>query len=196
MNKIYQRLAGYNLSQVLIAGFVATFLFWFMIFDDGSSVAVQNSNLDTEISKEEAKKKETDSMLKEEARMKEAVGALSQQYIEISRRLPTSLSSIDLNRQIDSFARNSGASIKSRKPLATLKDELVDRIPVEISLEGTYGELAQFVYLVAASERTAAIQSFSLTHLDKANRLKLEGVIVGYQLASEKPKSTDAGVKR
>lgn len=194
MNKIFFRLISFNLAQVLGMGAVATGLFYFLVYDDGAAVVTQNMNLDAEIVKEETKKKETDSMLKEEARMKDAVGILSQQYVEISRRLPTSLSSIDLNRQIDSFARNSGASIKSRKPLATVKDELVDRIPVEVTLEGSYAELAQFVYLVAASERTAAIQSFILAPVEKSNRLKFDGVIVGYQLAAEKPK--DAGVKK
>ncbi len=47
--------------------------------------------------------------------MQEKVGQLSQKYEEISRRLPSVLFSIDINKAIDDFARNAGVSVKSKK---------------------------------------------------------------------------------
>lgn len=186
MNKVYQRLVGFTMVQVAIAGLLLTAFYYFTSFDDGSSLRSEVERLDTETAQEEAKKKDTDATLKEEARMKDMIGQLSQQYVEVSRRLPTSLSSIELNRHIDSFARNSGASIKARKPLANTRDEIVEQVPVQVNLEGSYAELAQFVYQVSISEQVTGIQAFTLVPVEKSSRLRFEGTVTGYQLTPEK----------
>lgn len=186
MNKILERLVKLTNMQVALIGMGFTAFFYFTSFDDGSALRAAVAALDSQISQEETKKKDTDATLKEEARMKDMVGQLSQQYLEVSRRLPTSLSSIELNRHIDAFARNSGASIKARKPMSNIHDEIVEQIPVQISLEGSYAELAQFIYQVAISEQVTGIQSFTLAPMEKSTRLRFEGTVSGYQLSPEK----------
>jgi type IV pilus assembly protein PilO len=185
MNKLFQKLNAYSLQQILVFGIVAGLIYYFLLFDDGASYSNQIAQFNREIAAEEEKKKDTDANVKEEARIKESVGQLSRQYQEISRQLPTSLSSIDINRGIDAFARNAGVSIKARKPLANVQQAIVDQIPIQVSLEGTFSQLAQFVYLVSGSERATAVSYFKMEPISPRNtRLRFEGVVTGYQLSS------------
>src|SRR5262245_18625536 len=136
MNKVFQILIRYTVQQTMVFGLVVALIFYFMAYDDGSTYIEETKRIQAEIQTKEARKMDTDATLKEEARMKEAVGLLSMQYQEISRRLPTNLTSIELNRNIDAFARNSSVSIKSRRPLSLVNKEIVDEVPVEVTLEG------------------------------------------------------------
>lgn len=188
MNKFFARLVNFSLQQILVFGVVAGLAYYFLIFDDGGGFRGDIASLRTELNKQEEKKKETDAALREEARMKETIVQLSQKYQEIARRLPMNLSSIELNRNIDAFARNSGASIKARKPMPAQEREIVTEVPIQVTLEGSFADLAQFVQLVSSSERVATVRNFVMTPLDnRGSRLKFEGRVVGYQLGEEKP---------
>lgn len=193
MTKIFQTLVNYSLQQVLVFGMVAGLAFYFLAFDDGAAYVAEIASAKNDIQKEEEHRKDTEATLKEVERMKESVGTLSKQYQEISRRLPTNLTSIELNRNIDAFARNSGVSIKARKPLSVISREIVDEIPVQVTLEGGYGDLGQFIYLVSAAERATSVRTFSLAPLDpRSTRLRLEGTVIGYQLSTAPPKNAPA----
>lgn len=191
MNKLFQGLVNYAFPQVLVFGIVAGMIYYFTAYNDGSVLKAEIADLDAQIAAEEAKKKDTEANLKEEARMKESISLLGQQYLEVTKRLPTSLSSIDINRHIDTFARNSGVSIKARRPAQNIRREIVEEVPVSIQIEGSYSEIAGFLFLVASSQRATSMKSFSLSPIEtRGGRLRLDGTVVGYQLSepSQNPK--------
>ena len=162
------------------------------MYDDGSAIEGQISGITQQLTAEEEKKKDTDATLKQVREMQEKIGRLSQQYQEVSRRLPGVLYSIDINKSIDGFARTANVDVKSKKPGENIKREVVEEVPVDISLEGTYGQLAQFVYLVASSERLARVKNIVITEPENdisGKKLKFEGQVVGYKLAPEKEKT-------
>lgn len=197
MNKLFEKLLTYTTQQLLAFGVVIGIFYYFTLFNDGTNEKIRLSQLDTELQEQEAKKVETDKVLAEERRMKEAIGVLSQQYQDLSRRIPKKLDSIELNRNIDSFARNSGVSIKSRRPEGLQQKEIVEEVPVAISLEGNFGELASFVYLVSSSERLSSMRNFVIAASEdrRSARLRLDGTVVGYQLfeSKEAPQSPESG---
>lgn len=194
MNKIFDTLAVQTIGKILMIGLALTGLYWNFIYDDGSAVDAQIATVNQQLQEEENKKKDTDATLKQVQEMQEKVGQLSQKYQEISRRLPAVLFSIDINKAIDDFARNAGVSVKSKKPGENVKKEVVEEVPVEVSLEGSYAELAQFTFLVSTAERMARVQNIVLTESEPGSkRLKFEGQVVGYKLAPEekKPAATE-----
>lgn len=193
MNKVFAKLNLYSMVQILSFSVVLSMIFYFTMYDDGHQVRSEIATLAQQLNEESVKKAETEKALAEEARMKESVVLLSQQYQELSRRIPTSLTSIELNRNVDAFARNAGVSIKSRKPLEIKKGQIVEEVPIEVSLQGSFAELAQFVYVVASSERVTALRSFSFSPIEKSTQLKFEGVVVGYQIAPEPPPTNPEG---
>lgn len=186
MNKIYEKLASMKMSQVLGVGIVAAVFYFFMAYDDGASIKAQMIALNKQIEQELVKKQDTEATLKQETLMKENISKLNQQYIEVSKRLPSTLFSIDINRAIDTFARTASVDVKTKKPGTPVKTEVIDEIPVEVSLEGDYSELAQFVYFVSTAEKLTRVKSFVISKDDKKGsvKLKFEGQVVGYKLGT------------
>ena len=122
--------------------------------------------------------------------MQEKIGRLSSQYQDISRRLPAALFSIDINKAIDAFAKNSGVNVKEKKPGATVRREVVEEVPVDVVLEGTFGDLAQFIYQVSSAEKMSRVKNITISDPGQGlKRLRFEGQVVGYKLAPEKPKT-------
>lgn len=194
MNKFFETLAGLDIPKVLVIGLVLTGLYWSALYDDGSSVDAQLLQVNQQLQAEEEKKKDTDATLKQVKEMQEKVGQLSQKYQEISRRLPSVLFSIDINKAIDDFARNAGVNVKAKRPGENLKKEVVEEVPVEVTLEGTFAELAQFTFLVSSAERMARVKFVTITEPDlSSKKLKFEGQVVGYKLAPEEKKKTEQG---
>lgn len=194
MNKLFDTLAVQTIGKILVIGLALTGLYWNFIYDDGSAVDAQIATVNQQLQEEENKKKDTDATLKQVQEMQEKVGQLSQKYQEISRRLPAVLFSIDINKAIDDFARNAGVSVKSKKPGENVKKEVVEEVPVEVSLEGSYAELAQFTFLVSTAERMARVQNIVVTEAEPGSKkLKFDGQVVGYKLAPEekKPATTE-----
>ncbi|WP_374001370.1 type 4a pilus biogenesis protein PilO [Bdellovibrio bacteriovorus] len=193
MNKIFDTLAVQTIGKILMIGLALTGLYWNFIYDDGSAVDAQIATVNQQLQEEENKKKDTDATLKQVQEMQEKVGQLSQKYQEISRRLPAVLFSIDINKAIDDFARNAGVSVKSKKPGENVKKEVVEEVPVEVSLEGSYAELAQFTFLVSTAERMARVQNIVVSESEPGSKkLKFEGQVVGYKLAPEEKKPAAA----
>lgn len=187
MNKFFETLAAQQIGKILMMGLGLTAFYWYAVYNDGSAIDAQVGQLTQQLQVEENKKKDTDATLKQVQEMQEKVGQLSQKYQEISRRLPSSLFSIDINKAIDDFARNSGVSVKSKKPGENIKREVVEEVPVDVTLEGSYAELAQFTFLVSTAERMTRVKNVTLTESGTGNKkLKFEGQVVGYKLAPEK----------
>lgn len=195
MTKLFEKLLTYTMQQLMAFSVVAGMIYYFVLFNDGSAERIQIETLNTQLAEEETKKIETEKVLAEERRMRDAIGLLSQQYQDLSRRIPKKLDSIELNRNIDSFARNSGVSIKSRRPESLVQKEIIEEVPVSIALEGGFGELATFVYLVSSSERVSSMKNFSITASEERRSapLKLEGTVVGYQLYENKTERPSGG---
>ncbi len=189
MNKFFETLSSYTMSKVFIIAGITAFLYWYMVYNDGSAIDAQIASVTQQLQEEEVKKKDTDATLKQVQEMQEKVGLLSQKYQEISRRLPAALFSIDINKAIDDFARAAGVSVKAKKPAENIVKAVVEEVPVEVSLEGSYAELAQFTYVVSAAERMARVRNIVISQGGpNVKKLKFDGIVVGYKLAPEKPK--------
>lgn len=194
MNKFFDLLTAQQIGRILMAGFLLTGFYWYTLYDDGSSVEVQIADVSQRLELEEKKKIDTDATLKQVQEMQEKVGQLSLKYQEISRRLPSVLFSIDINKAIDDFARNAGVNVKIKKPGENIKKAVVEEVPVDVTLEGSFSELAQFTYLISIAERMARVKNVVLTESEPGSkRLKFEGQVVGYKLAPEekKPEKTE-----
>lgn len=190
MNKLLETISAFTFGKAFIIGLGIGGLFYFTMFDSGAALEAQIATANGQLQVEETKKKDTDATLKQVTEMKEKVGRLSSQYQEISRRLPSALYSTDINKSIDTFARNAGVSVKLKKPGDNIRKEVVEEVPVEVNLEGTYAELAQFVYLVSSAERMSRVKDITIVDTGSgAKKLKFDGQVVGYKLAPEKSKA-------
>lgn len=188
MNKIFEQLASLEFSRVIIISVFVALAYYFMLYNDGSAIQASIASTDQELSVAQTKKDETDIALRQVQEMKSKVGELSAKFEQISRQLPSQLLSIDINKAIDDFARAAGVVVKAKRPGAEVRKNVVDEVPVEITVEGSYAQLAQFAYLVSQSEKAMRLTKVQITQVDgidaiTAKRIKMDGLVVGYKLA-------------
>lgn len=190
MNQLYEKLAAITNGKALFIGLMVGAAYYFMMYDDGETLRQQIAVIDGQVQQAEAKKKDTESTLQEEARMKEAVGKLSEQYALIAKKLPSELKSSEMIRGIDSLAKMAGVSVKMKKPGTVSSKEVVEELPVDVTLEGSYAQIAQFIYYTSNLERLTRVMNFSVvTQAEgKDKPLRFEGQVVSYKLAPEPEK--------
>lgn len=194
MRKFLEKLLGLTISQILMIGGALGGIYYYFLFDDGHILEAAIVSASAELDAEVIKKKETEVALKEEKRIKEIVGGLGTQFQEISKKLPNQLTSFDMNRQITIFSQASRAKIKVMTPQPPIHKEIVDEVPVRITIDdSTYGDIALFVYQASTSERLIRIRDFRIQSGSTAERghLKFEGTVVGYRLNSEDAKKPE-----
>lgn len=192
MNQLYERLAGLTNGKAFFLALIAGAAYYFGMYDDGSALTTQIGTLNKQVQEAEAKKRDTEATLQEEARMREAVGQLSEQYAFIAKKLPSELKSAEMIRGIDSVAKMAGVSVKLKKPGTVAKKEVVEELPVDVALEGSYAQIAQFIYYTSNLERLTRVLNFSVSagQDDKDKPLRFEGQVISYKLATE-PEKTD-----
>ena len=201
MNKFLSTIAYLDIQKIFASAFVLGGIYYQFIFDDGSALKIEVAAVRTQVQQEEQKKKDTDISLAEEKRMKEAVGILTEKYQIISKKLPGQLSTFEINNAIETYARETQVKIKATKPGTPEVMEIVEEVPLEISIEGKYPDILQFIYNISVAERLTRVKTLSLVPAggpDQAffsNILKLDAVIVGYKLAPEKDPKKEAGTQ-
>ena len=190
MNQLFEKLAALTNGKALVIGLMVGAAYYFMMYDDGSALEQQIAVISGQLREAETKKKDTEATLQEEARMKDAVGKLSEQYAFIAKKLPSELKSSDMIRGIDTVAKMAGVSVKLKKPGNVSKKEVVEELPVDVTLEGSYAQIAQFIYYTSNLERLTRVMNFSVVSQDDAREkpLRFEGQVVSYKLAPDQEK--------
>jgi type IV pilus assembly protein PilO len=191
VNQIFEKLASLTNGRAIIIGLILGATYFFTMYDDGTALNQQIGVINGLLQEAEKKKKDTEVTLQEEARMKEAVGKLSDQYAFIAKKLPSELKSSEMIRGIDSVAKMAGVSVKMKKPGVVSKKEVIEDLPVDVTLEGSYSQIAQFIYYTSNLERLTRVLNFSIVTQEdmKDKPLRFEGQVVSYKLAPEPEKS-------
>lgn len=194
MNKVFNFLVAAPFSRILFFGALLGGLYYYALYDDGSTLKSQIANIDTQVQAETVKKKDTEKNLNEEKRIKENVGLLSQQYLVISKKLPTSLTKNEVVKFIDSFSKQSNLKSKSIKPEEVISQEVVDELPISVTFVGKYSEIAKFIYKLSRSDKILRFRKMTIgKSTDQTGTLELMGTISGYKLATEKETNTTSG---
>lgn len=204
MDKYYILISGQTMNKILGAALLLTAVYYMTMYNDGTSNRATLAAVSEQLQAEEVKKEETDQALKQVQEMKDKIGTLSSKYEEISKRLPEALYSIDLNKGIDVFARQSKVVVINKRPGENKVGEVIEEVPVEVVIEGTYGQIATFAYQIASAQRMSRLRDIVVTVVptDDPNntkttkatevKLKLEGRVVGYKLAPVVQPNPDA----
>ncbi len=188
MNGIFIALIKLTAQKFAIAIVAVGALYYFLLYDDGARFDAQIKTLEEQIQAEEIKKSETIKLIKEQEKLKQLVNSLSDQYLTLQKRLPSEFTIIEINKILDRVSRSTGASIKTRTPGASIKTEVIEELPFDVTLEGKFSELASFIYDISSSERLLKIKSINIERATSAGRtklLKLQCTISGFRFIGE-----------
>ncbi len=157
-------------------------------FDDGSSLDMTINGLRNQITQEEERKVKTEQVLGERDRLQETLAKLTDQYEVLSRKIPSELTSSEVNKQINELIQEAKLKSLARKPLPEKNIGILDEIPYELTLQGTFNEIGQFINDVSTSERVILVKSFNLTSASNqlySGQLTFKVVISAYKLSSK-----------
>lgn len=163
INNILIQLASWNMQKALIASVIAGALYYFMLYNDGSAIQLQLNQVQTEIQAQEAKSAEADAALKKVEQLRIAGDALSDQFKLVSAAIPTDVQMSDILRAVDTVARASAVSIKSKEPNPVINRDFYEEIPLTISLQGKFSQINMFLYYLTSMQRIMKVKEFTIS---------------------------------
>ncbi len=187
MNNFLARIAFLTTKQVAIFSIIAGGLFYYFMFDDGSSLEPQIVALQGQLQEQEGKKLQTENALKKRDHLQDTLANLTSKYESLSRLVPIEMNSSELNKQIDQLRKTSRINQISRKPLDIVKGAILDEWPVEMKFVGAYNDVAQFIYQASTTEKVMLVRKFKIIASEPYDgRLNFEISVSAFKLAEVK----------
>jgi type IV pilus assembly protein PilO len=192
INNLLIRLAGMNMQKILIFSGVLGVLYYFMWFDDGSTIEASIASVNQQVQEQEAKSREAEAATKEFEKVRASVGALSDQFKTVSQQIPSEVQMSEFIRAVDSVSRAAGVATRSKEPRSPENHDYYESIPLRIVLEGNFSEITMFLYYIASMERLMKVKNFTVTtptdnqQRPSGGRLLFDGEVISYRFLGEK----------
>lgn len=195
------RLAGMSMQRALIFAVVAAGFFYVSMYDDGGAIDSRRTLVEKQIQEEQKKSKESEVALKELEQYRGAVGALNAQFKIAAQQLPSEISASEILKSIDTISKSTGVSIKSKEPKASKREDILELLPLRVTVHGSYSEITMFLYYLSSMERITRVVNFAFTQPNSTDLAKMkhgtlvfDGEIVSYKYIASAP--PDAAVKK
>lgn len=164
-------IASLSLVKVAVFGLVLTAGYFFLIYDSGAQLnqTIESSKALWEV--ESNKKIETNKVLKKEQQMKSNVALFVKKFEEIKSKIPIEFTESELREIVTQFAnRNNLINKSSSRPTPSyknttnkLEDNLIERVELSYTFEGTYSGIAQFVTDLSHTDKVIKIGDFIIS---------------------------------
>ncbi len=187
-----------SLSRVAILAGVLTVAYYALIFDSGDTLTKQIEAGKVQLVTENAKKIETQKVLKKEQQMKADVDSLAQKYEEIKAQIPIDFLESDLRMIVDQYAsQNNLKTTRTNRIQLKMKvdqanhghENLIEQIALGYEFEGTYNNIAKFVSQISSVEKLIKIGDFDLSVMSQAGKkghdLLFKVNIIGFKQSLE-----------
>lgn len=189
MNPILNRIIALTMQKVLFFGVIlAGSYYFFFTYDTYNILNAKQQALGRDIDKEKEIQKDTDSTLKKELEVKDSVAALSLQFEKIAKSLPSVLTQSDIMAFIDIFSKEAVVKVTSKSPQASSKLEVIELLPVSVTLKGTYFEIGRFIQRVSIFEPITRVSDCRIIRdaTSNSNTYIFDGKILGYRSLDSK----------
>lgn len=161
MNPIFMRIAGLSSGKALVFGLIVTLIYWQMFYDNGEKYRQQIAGMSGELQTEREKEKETDRAAARKNQLRSSYEALSEQFRIVSSQIPVDMDAPEVIRTVDTMAKTSGITIKSKEPRASQRQDILEIYPIRVVAEGSFSEMTMFFYNLSTIDRIYRIRSFT-----------------------------------
>jgi type IV pilus assembly protein PilO len=121
-------------------------------------------------------------------RYKREIGELEKRLALLRDRLPSEKETPTLYRAVSAAAEQSGLGVALFQPRAAVPKDVVNEIPITITAQGSYHQLAKFFERVAGLPRVVNVNDFKMTGLGKAkDSMKADLTLATYMYRSSPP---------
>jgi type IV pilus assembly protein PilO len=126
-------------------------------------------------------------------RFRREIVELEKRLVLLQDRLPSEKETPTLYRALSSAAEQAGLGVSLFQPKEARAKDVVNEIPITLSAEGSYHQLAKFFERVAGLPRVVTVNDFKMSGLVKAkNPMKADMTLATYMY---RPSSAPAPVK-
>lgn len=186
MNPYLAKIAALSNGKALALGLVVTLFYYQMIYDDGEKYRKQIDAQGKELAVEREKEGETDRAIARRNQLKESFEALAEQYKIVSKQIPADLDSALVVKTVDTMAKTSGITVKSKEPRTAVREEILEVYPIRVTAEGGYSELTMFFYNLSTSEHVFRVRNFTFQGPDEkkgsgARKLSMDAEIASFR---------------
>jgi type IV pilus assembly protein PilO len=161
MNPFLARIASLSKGKALVIGLVVTGLYYVAMYDDGAKPRKAIVDAKKELEVEREKEKETDRALARRSQLEQSFNALSEQFQIVSSQIPANMDSAEVIRTVDTMAKTSGITIKSKEPKASQREDILEAYPIRVTAEGSYSEMTMFFFNLSTIERVYRVRAFT-----------------------------------
>jgi type IV pilus assembly protein PilO len=196
MDDFLDRFNSYPLAQkLLMFGILVVVIFLGFWFLDYSPMLTEQQNKESQLGKLLDRKEELKNLKESQAKVLDKVQELRAQILLAEDKLPSSAQLPQLLKHIHDKAKTAGLEIKNFQRKSEKSEKYYYEIPVEMELEGTYMELANFLQFVSNMNRIVNIRNLSLGR-KKDSRGKLEISALATTYRYKEGQQTGGGKKK
>ncbi|MFZ3228726.1 MAG: type 4a pilus biogenesis protein PilO [Pseudobdellovibrio sp.] len=197
--KIVSLIAQFSMMRILVLAIGIGLGYFFMYYDNGDSLYTQITDLKGQISTEEVKKKDTEATIKKEDEMQANLASIARDLQVVKAKIPNEFKDTEMTTIVNKASMTSGVSVLllSRKQNAPVRgsmvgSESVEEIVFELSLNGSFNRMVQFVELLSREEKIIKLRDFSIERRSKTSiedtSVIFKGDVIGFRQAAEAAK--------
>ncbi len=197
MNPILNKIISLTMQKILVFGLaLGGAYYFFYTYDTYVMLTTKREGVEREIETEREIQKDTDSTLKKELEVKDSVAALSLQFEKISKSLPTDITQSDVMAFIDDFSRKAAVKVTDKKPSTTGFLEVVEILPISVTLRGSYFDIGRFIQSVSVNQPITRVSDYTIKRDGTSSgQYIFSGKIIGYRSLEQKIEKNDGAKK-
>lgn len=192
INGVLLKLAVLAPKKLLILAGLAAVAYFFFMFDGGEQLKARLASVQKEIATEKRALPESQAAIKELEAIRQSLATMGEEFSKVAQKLPSNIDQAEMIRTVDEIARLTGVSIKTKEPKPNIRKEVIEEVPLKLTMEGSFTQLVLFMYQVARVERIMKVKDFSMglgrdvrdTRAD-SSRLAFDGEVVSYKFVGE-----------
>ena len=187
--KFILKLAEYSWQKVILIAIVAAAGYYFLQFDDGSSLEMVRQQRLQEMEREQDLLNKTKTAMRDLERFKEELNNQQAQVKEVLSFLPKQMNMGELLSAIQDRANQAGLRVLKTDPKDEVaRIEFYEAMRIELELAGTFNQIATFLSLLSKLPRLVTLDKISLITTTKDGetpKIAFGATVVGYRFVDE-----------
>jgi len=192
MNKYIIQLAELQWSKVIGIGVVLGVLYYFMLYDDGSSVQASIKAAKDQLAITNKQLSQTEKAIADANRFEKEVKSLTEQFQKITEFMPPTIGAAELSSIINQQAQAAGVHPKIEPKGEDKPNGFYQTSKVDLQIEGTYAQIVTFLSNLSRVPRLMTFDKVQLNQASGGGPLVFSGTLIAYRYLKETPDAQGA----
>ncbi len=184
------KMAEFSWQKVMLIALGVAAGYYFVMFDDGTSLEAAVSSIQTNVQTEKELLKKTLVAMDDLQRFKEDLNSQEAQVKEVMAFLPRQMNASELLSTIQDRANQAGLRILKTDPQDEVrKVEFYEIMAVDLELSGAYPQIATFLSLISKLPRLVTLEKIDLRTTEnkgsEVTKIDFKATVLGYRFSEE-----------